>query len=97
MKILGLKYTNHINIKIPISMDDIDINKIVISNKIHNEVKKILKKRYSIFRQKMSMYGRYFLIIDENIFDKNNKTFETVSYIIKKKIIDKLCIKKSKR
>ena len=85
LKILGLKYTNLINIKFPISMDDIDINKIVLSNKIHSKVKKILKKRYSTFHQKMSMYGRYFLIIDENIFDKNNKTFETGSYIIKKK------------
>ena len=78
-------------------MNDIDINKIVVSNKIHNKVKKIFKKRNSIFRQKMSMYGKYFLIIDENIFDKNNEIFETVSYIIKKNNKEIMYKKKCKR
>ena len=93
------KYEFH-QYKSPILIKDIDINEIVISNKIcfgkqdfkyfigYKVAKKI--KPLCIFCSRMSMYKRDFFIKMKICLDIYNEIWENVSNIIKKKIIGEL-------
>ena len=88
--------------KSPISIKDIDINKIVTSNNVpfgkqdfkyfieYKDAKNI--KLLCIFLPRMSIYKRNFLIKDEKSFVKYNEICEKVSNIIKKKLMQNLYI-----
>ena len=95
---MTLKLKSHTK---PISIDNIDINKIVVSNEAsfrrkviksfisYKEAKKI--KPLCIFLSKMSSYRRdeskcmAFLIKDENFLEKYQENWEKVSIISKRK------------